>query len=49
MKTETKIDPKIMEEIIKFNKNVIEAPKLVPASLLIGSIYRFISLGNRFL
>ena len=31
MKTETKIDPKIMEEIIKFNKNVIEAPKVVPA------------------
>ena len=31
MTSETTIDPKIMEEIIKFNKNVIEAPKLVPA------------------
>ncbi len=31
MKSESKIDPKIIEEIIKFNRNVIEAPKLVPA------------------
>jgi polyhydroxyalkanoate synthase len=31
MKSENAIDPKIIEEIIKFNKNVIEAPELVPA------------------
>ena len=31
MKSETAIDPKIMEEIIRFNKNVLNAPKLVAA------------------
>ena len=31
MKTETKIDPKIMEEIFKFGKNIVRAPKLVSA------------------
>ncbi|MEJ2259779.1 MAG: class III poly(R)-hydroxyalkanoic acid synthase subunit PhaC, partial [Nitrosopumilaceae archaeon] len=31
MKSESKIDPKIMEEIIRFNKNVLQAPKLVAA------------------
>ena len=31
MKSETAIDPKIMEEIIKFNKNVMEAPSHVAA------------------
>ncbi|KAG2476548.1 MAG: hypothetical protein NPMRth3_3070001, partial [Nitrosopumilales archaeon] len=28
---ETKIDPKIVEEIIKFSNNIQKAPKLVPA------------------
>jgi len=31
MQSESNIDPKIIEEILKFSKNVIEAPKLVPA------------------
>ena len=31
MQSESKIDPKIIEEILKFSKNVIEAPKLVSA------------------
>ena len=31
MQPESKIDPKIIEEILKFSKNVIEAPNLVPA------------------
>ena len=31
MLNESKIDPKIIEEILKFSKNVIEAPKLVAA------------------
>jgi polyhydroxyalkanoate synthase len=31
MNSETTIDPKIMEEIIKFNKNVINAPSHVAA------------------
>jgi len=30
MKAETKIDPKIIEEIMKFSRNVAEAPNLVP-------------------
>ena len=28
---ETKIDPKIIEELIRFSKNIQKAPKLVPA------------------
>jgi len=31
MKSETAIDPKIIEEIINFNRNVLNAPKLVAA------------------
>ena len=31
MQTESNIDPKIIEQILKFSKNVIEAPKLVSA------------------
>ena len=31
MQNESRIDPKIIEEILKFSKNVIEAPKLVAA------------------
>ena len=31
MQPESKVDPKIIEEILKFSKNVIEAPNLVPA------------------
>ena len=31
MKSESRIDPKIIEEILKFSKNVIDAPKLVSA------------------
>jgi polyhydroxyalkanoate synthase len=31
MKTENEIDPKFVEEFLKFSRNVVEAPKLVPA------------------
>jgi len=31
MQNESTVDPKIIEEILKFSKNVIEAPKLVSA------------------
>ncbi|QUC65205.1 class III poly(R)-hydroxyalkanoic acid synthase subunit PhaC [Nitrosopumilus sp. K4] len=31
MKSESRLDPKIMEEILKFSKNVVEAPRLVAA------------------
>ena len=31
MLSESNIDPKIIEEILKFSKNVIDAPKLVSA------------------
>ena len=31
MQNESRIDPKIIEEILKFSKNVINAPKLVAA------------------
>ena len=31
MHNESNVDPKIMEEILKFSKNVIDAPKLVSA------------------
>ena len=31
MNSESRIDPKIMEEVLKFSKNVIDAPKLVSA------------------
>ena len=31
MQSESKIDPKIIEEVLKFSKNVIDAPKLVSA------------------
>jgi hypothetical protein len=31
MQSESRIDPKIIEEILKFSKNVIDAPKLVSA------------------
>ncbi|MBT8173812.1 MAG: class III poly(R)-hydroxyalkanoic acid synthase subunit PhaC [Nitrosopumilus sp.] len=31
MQSESKVDPKIIEEILKFSKNVINAPKLVSA------------------
>jgi len=31
MQSESRVDPKIIEEILKFSKNVIEAPSLVPA------------------
>lgn len=31
MQSESRVDPKIIEEILKFSKNVIEAPKLVSA------------------
>ena len=31
MLTESNIDPKIIEEILKFSKNVIDAPKFVSA------------------
>jgi len=31
MQSESRVDPKIIEEILKFSKNVIEAPNLVPA------------------
>ena len=29
MLSESNIDPKVIEEILKFSKNVIDAPKLV--------------------
>jgi len=31
MQSESRVDPKIIEEILKFSKNVIEAPNLVSA------------------
>ena len=31
MQSESKVDPKVIEEILKFSRNVIEAPKLVSA------------------
>ncbi len=31
MKTENKIDPKLVEEFLKFSRNVVEAPKMVSA------------------
>ncbi len=31
MQNEPRIDPKIIEELLKFSKNVIDAPKLVSA------------------
>ena len=31
MENESRVDPKIIEEILKFSKNVVEAPKLVAA------------------
>jgi len=31
MKSEAKIDPKLMEEILKFSKNIVRAPKLASA------------------
>ena len=31
MKAESRIDPKLVEEILKFTRNVVEAPKLVSA------------------
>ena len=31
MQNESRVDPKIIEEILKFSKNVIEAPNLVSA------------------
>ena len=31
MQNESSIDPKVIEEILKFSKNVIDAPKLVSA------------------
>ena len=31
MSSESRIDPKIMEEMLKFSKNVMDAPKLVSA------------------
>ena len=31
MSSEIKIDPKVMEEILRFSRNVVEAPKLVAA------------------
>ena len=31
MQSESRVDPKIIEEILKFSKNVIDAPNLVPA------------------
>ena len=31
MKSESKFDPKLIEEMIKFGKNIINAPKLVSA------------------
>ena len=31
MQSESRVDPKIIEEILKFSKNVVEAPKLVSA------------------
>jgi len=31
MKSESKFDPKIMEDLIKFGKNIMDAPKLVSA------------------
>ena len=31
MQSESKIDPKIIEEILKFSKNVVDAPNLVSA------------------
>ena len=31
MESESKVDPKMIEEILKFTKNVVEAPKLVSA------------------
>ena len=30
MENELKIDPKIVSEFFKFNKNIIEAPNMVP-------------------
>ena len=33
MESETQIDPKMVEEILKFTKNVVEAPKLVSAPM----------------
>ena len=31
MQSESRIDPKIIEEVLKFSKNVIDAPKFVSA------------------
>ena len=31
MQSESRIDPKIIEEVLKFSKNVIDAPKLISA------------------
>ena len=31
MKTENEIDPKFVEEFLKFSRNVVEAPKMAPA------------------
>ena len=31
MRSENAVDPKLVEEIIRFNKNVLNAPKLVSA------------------
>src|SRR5574342_778576 len=31
MENELKIDPKLVDEFFKFNKNIIDAPSLVPA------------------
>ena len=31
MQSESRIDPKIIEEVLKFSKNIIDAPKLVSA------------------
>ncbi|MFB5619818.1 MAG: class III poly(R)-hydroxyalkanoic acid synthase subunit PhaC, partial [Nitrosopumilus sp.] len=31
MHNESRIDPKIIEEVLKFSKNVLDAPKLVSA------------------
>ncbi len=28
---ESRLDPKLVEEFLKFGKNIVEAPKLVPA------------------
>ena len=31
LESESRVDPKMIEEILKFTKNVVEAPKLVSA------------------